>query len=213
MNIRADYCERYFRKFFYIFLACLAWSLYCLYDAWIAYPANLVRANVYYSEFADLGDDRARAWIARTEQEGWSSDVPKEPAKIENDIIAQYVQIAICMAIGIPMLLKYLWARGSYIEANEREIKPSWTGAVPFAEIEKIDKTRWERKGVAKLHYKTGNQSSIFTMDDFKFERQPMAKIMAFAEKDLPDAAIIGGPREELRWTQDSSGNWQVEAN
>jgi len=193
MAIRADYEEGFFRKFLLIALVCFAYSLWCLYDGLIAYPAKLQRAQVYHTELAPLGEQRSKAWIERTEQKGWPQDIPKEPAKIENDIVWQYIQIAICLVIGVPLLLKYALARGTYIEADQQEIRPSWrTRAIPVAAISKIDKSRWKKKGIAKLYYQIEGQSHSFVLDDFKFARQPMSEIMSLAERNLPDTAIIG---------------------
>jgi hypothetical protein len=196
MTVRADYEEGFFRKFLLIALVCFAYSIWCLYDGWIAYPAKLQRAEVYHTEMAPLGEERSKAWIERTEKEGWPQDIPKEPAKIENDIVWQYIQIGICLLVGVPLLLKYLMARGSYIEADGQSIRPSWRSQpVPLDAITKIDKSRWKKKGIAKLFYQVDGQTYSFVMDDFKFARQPMSEIMSLAERNLPDTSIVG-PRE-----------------
>jgi hypothetical protein len=84
-------------------------------------------------------------------------------------------------------------ARGTYVAADDDAIRPSWRrDPIPFSAITKIDKTRWEAKGIAKLTYTTDGGERAFTLDDFKFARAEMAQIMARAERDLPDNAIIG---------------------
>lgn len=200
MNVKAQSEEGFFRKFLYIALVCLAYSVWCLYDGLIAYPAKLVQSNVYHGELASLeGDQRDKAWLERTITEGWPTHVPKAPDEIKNDIVKQYMQIAVCLVIAIPMLLKYFLARGTYVEATEDEIRPSWTKTViPFASITKIDKAKWAKKGIAKLFYTVDGKTKMFTMDDFKFVQADMALIMTRAERDLPDSAIIGPRQSEL---------------
>jgi hypothetical protein len=193
MQIQADYQEPFFRKFLLISLICFAYGLWCLYDGLVAYPANLERAKVYHVEMAELGEEREAAWLERTQTEGWPIPIPDKPDKIEGEIVTQFVQIGIVLAIGIPMLLKYLLARGTYVAADDDAIRPSWRrDPIPFSAITKIDKTRWEAKGIAKLTYTTDGGERAFTLDDFKFARAEMAQIMARAERDLPDNAIIG---------------------
>jgi hypothetical protein len=206
MQVKALYEEGFFRKFLYIALVCLAYSVWCLYDGLIAYPADLLRSKVYYEEMASLEEAaRQTAWLDRTTAEGWPVYVPKPPSDIENGIVQQYLQIAVCLLIAIPLLFKYFLARGTSIEANDEEIRPSWCKVIiPFAAITKIDKTRWKQKGLAKLYYTVNDRTKTFVLDDFKFAQAEMAKIMARAERDLPDAAIVG-PRQSAPPTEASS--------
>ncbi|MBL8890348.1 MAG: hypothetical protein JNL67_10245 [Planctomycetaceae bacterium] len=215
MHVKAQYEEGFFRKFLYIALVCFGYSVWCLYDGWIAYPAKLVQANVYHGELANLeGDERDKAWLDRTTAEGWPTHVPKTPEEIKNDIVQQYVQIAVCLVIAIPLLLKYLLARGTFIEATEAEIRPSWyKTAIPFAAIAKIDKARWAKKGIAKLFYTIDGRTKIFTMDDFKFAQAEMAQIMLRAERDLPDSAIIGPRQSELPGDEDDEQDGDAGGN
>lgn len=205
MQIRAAYQESFFRKFLFIALICFAYGLWCLYDGLVAYPAKLERAKVYHVEMSELAEAREAAWLERTLTEGWPIYIPDKPDKIESDIVTQFVQIGIVLAIGIPMLLKYLLARGTCVAADDQAIRPSWRrDVIPFSAITKIDKTRWEAKGIAKLTYATDGGERTFTLDDFKFARPELAQIMARAERDLPDSAIIG-PRQVVATSVESS--------
>lgn len=203
MQIQAAYQESFFRKFLFIALICFAYGLWCLYDGLVAYPAKLERSKVYHVEMAELGEGREAAWLERTQSEGWPIYIPDKPEKIESDIVTQFVQIGIVLVIGIPMLLKYLLARGTYVAADDEAIRPSWRrDVIPFAAITKIDKSRWGPKGIAKLTYTQDGGERTFIMDDFKFARAEMAQIMERAERDLPDNAIIGS-RQNATTTAD----------
>jgi hypothetical protein len=141
MQVHAAYQESFFRKFLFIALICFAYALWCLYDGLGAYPAKLERAQVYHGEMLEMAEGREAAWLERTQTEGWPIHIPDKPEKIESDITTQFVQIGIVLAIGIPMLLKYLLARGTYVAADDQAIRPSWRReAIPFAAITKIDK-------------------------------------------------------------------------
>ncbi len=196
MNIRADYCDKYFRRFLYIFIGCAAYSAYCLYDALIGYPPKFEPAKIYHVELKG-STDRSTEWQKIATEKGWSTYVPKTVEEIENDISQQYAQIILCSVIGLPMLLKYLAARGSFVQANENEIKPSWKKAIALDSIKKIDKTKWAEKGIAVVSYQVNNVANVFKLDDFKFDRKPMTEIIRLIESKLGDDAIIGGEREK----------------
>lgn len=195
-SIRANYDEKFFRKFLYIALVLFAYSVWCLYDGLVAYPAKLVRAKVYHEELAGANEDRDRLWLERVEQEGWPEYVPEVPEKVQNGIDWQYIQLIGCFAVAIPMVLKYVLARGSFVEADDNELRPSWTKPVSLDAVTKVDKSRWAKKGIAKVYYQAEGKSQVFVMDDFKFDRAAMSQIMRRIEARLDDSAVIGGPRE-----------------
>lgn len=192
MNLRANVCEGYFRRFLYIFLGCFAYSMWCLYDGMIAYPAKLERAMVYHEQL-DEAEDRNAEWLIIAQEKGWPEFVPETPAHIRNGITYQWGQIALLSLIGIPMLLKYVLAFGSYVEASETELKPSWRAPILISSISKIDKSRWQEKGIAKVFYQENQKTQKFVMDDFKYEREVMSEIMSRLESQSPNVVIIGG--------------------
>jgi len=45
---------------------------------------------------------------------------------------------------------------------------------VPLGTIGKIDKRRWDRKGIAYIHYElTGGRIGCLRLDDFVYQREP----------------------------------------
>ncbi|MEM9587635.1 MAG: hypothetical protein AAGA03_10170 [Planctomycetota bacterium] len=194
MMLRADVCPGYFRKFLYIALACFAYSAWCLYDAFVAYPAQLEVARAY--ESIDKSQ-RLNAWPEMAKKNGWSPREPKKSAKdISDGIGKQFAMVAICALIAVPALLKWFSGQGTWVEGDETLIRNSRGQEVPLGSIVKIDKTKWPDKGIAKIHYEVDGKSKKFVMDDFKYEREPMGSLMEFAEAQVTDEQIIGDQRE-----------------
>src|SRR5207253_5335177 len=58
---------------------------------------------------------------------------------------------------------------------------------VAFNNIRRIDKRKWDRKGVAYLHYEHGSPPSqhVLKLDDFSYERQATDDILHRIEKHV----------------------------
>ncbi|QDT12057.1 hypothetical protein K239x_40650 [Planctomycetes bacterium K23_9] len=213
--IRASYDPRYFRRFLWVALVCMAYSLWCCYDAWVAYPAKGEVALAYEAvkakfdganpeppqdDMLDLGFPRSQTkwlatWEAVAKENGWPPEPPEKTAKeIGEDIGKQYFMMVLCGLVGVPSLIKWWRGQGTWVEGDESTIRNSRGKELQIANIVKIDKRKWEDKGIAKIHFlEKGDRKKVFVMDDFKFQREPMAKIMAFAEANLTPEQIIGG--------------------
>ena len=62
---------------------------------------------------------------------------------------------------------------------------------VPLDSILRIDKTRWERKGIAEIEYQLSDTSTAgrLTLDDFIYERKPTDLIVEHLEQHLTSTA------------------------
>ena len=191
--LRANYVPGYFLRFLLVALGCFAFAMYCLYDGFIAYPKKLEIAKVYY-EMPE--ENRATLWREKAKENGWSFETPKEPKKIEYGIVQQWVMAGLCALIGIPALLKWFLAKGTWIEGDEKTIRTSKGKEVAIDQITKINKRKWEEKGLATIHYTDNGKPKKFVMDDFKYDREPMGQLMRYAEANLSADQIIGGKSE-----------------
>lgn len=209
MKIRADYDPRYFRRFLYIALGCVAFAIWCFYDALVAYPRELVRSEAYWTASPDTPGEyiamEREPWRTLVREKGWSTDPPEKPGTMAQKIVSQYFYAGICLLVGIPLLLKWVLARGSWLEADEEQLTTSWGPAFRFDQVREIDKTRWEKKGITRVRYDVDGQLRTFSLDDFKFLREPLGRILFSLEQTLSDAQITGGPREAGPQSQGSS--------
>ncbi len=194
MNIRADYTPGYFRRFILIAIACFAFTAWCFYDALVKYPAQLKQSEIYWELDQETRYDK---WREITREKRWSSATPDQPDEIRHKIDSQYFYAAISVLIGLPCLIKWFRARGTWVEADKKGLRASWGPALQFEQMQSIDKTKWSNKGIAKIRYgEDGGRNRTFVLDDFKYDRQSMGEIIRRVEENLKDDQFIGGQRE-----------------
>jgi hypothetical protein len=202
MSLRADYDPRYFLRFLLIAIGCLLFAGWCFYDALVKYPAELVRSEVYWSESNEYGEkytgmERTR-WREVVAERNWPTAPPEQPDKLRHSITSQYFYAAICGMIGIPCLIKWFRARGTWVEGSETKLTTSWGDSFRYQDVVSVDKTKWQKKGVARIQYETDGTPGSFVFDDFKYQRATMSEILARIEAGLSDDQINGGERESV---------------
>ena len=80
------------------------------------------------------------------------------------------------------------------MEADEKSVTTSWGESLQIENITKIDKRKWEKKGIASVHFKNEfGLDKFMVFDDFKYDRDSMGEIMKLAEKNLKPDQIVGG--------------------
>ncbi|MEM6471951.1 MAG: hypothetical protein AAF802_20495, partial [Planctomycetota bacterium] len=104
--------------------------------------------------------------------------------------------VVLCGLVGVPALMMFMSGQGTWIEGDETVLKSSKGKEVPIDSIQKIDKRKWEAKGIAKIYYEQDGKTKKFVMDDFKFDRKPMGELMLFAEANLDESQVIGDDLE-----------------
>ena len=188
--IRAESHAPFFRRFLYVFLGCFAFTCWFLYDGLIGYPQQRVIAEAY-EEIPE--EDRAEQWPEVAKENGWSTLVPAKTSKeITHGIGQQFMFTVICGIMSIVVLMKFIGGQGAYVEGDSEVIRTHKGVEVPIRSITSIDKHKWEDKGIAKIRYQVDGKQKTFIMDDFKFQREPMAQIMEFAEAHLDRESILG---------------------
>ncbi|MCH2179786.1 MAG: hypothetical protein MK106_13380, partial [Mariniblastus sp.] len=203
MKIRADSNNGFLQRFLLIAIVCLGFGLYCLYDGFVAYPAELIRSTAFYElekrgEVESDGISFASQWEALAAENGWSIDKPKKkPAIIQSDILWQYGMAGIAFMIGFPVLYNFFKTRNSWLESDGHAVTTSWGQTMELAQVEMVDKKKWEKKGIAKVTYQSNGQRAKMVIDDFKYEREPVGEILSQIESQVDREQIIGGPSQQ----------------
>lgn len=201
---RADFTPSYFRRYLWVTLACIAFSLWCCKDAFITYPKKGEISAAYEAlqkEFEETErplTELPGAWEKVAEPKGWSTIQPgKSTEDIRADIGKQFFMMVLCGVVAVPAFIKWARGQGTWVEGDEELIRNSGGQELKIGEITKIDKRKWEEKGIAYIHYlDDGKRKKKFVMDDFKFDRDAMGQIMRHAEAGLKPDQITGGPSE-----------------
>lgn len=203
MKIRANSNAKFLRRFLIIAAVCLGYGCWCLYDSFVTGPKHTKKSEAYWVKGEE---DGVAGWVPRHSEEEWSKIAqenhwpigkPKTPSEAQGFLYYNYILAAICLTVGTVVLVKYFGVINAWIEADEKGLTASWGQEFSFDAINKIDKKKWEHKGIAKVYYSHNDSEKRFVLDDFKFLRQETDEILVLMEKGLKDDQIINGPREK----------------
>ena len=192
MPLRADVNMRFYMRFAFISAVCLVFCVWSLYDGLVKYPNQRERALTYVKM---KENDQKDEWRELAAKNGWHHGNPGEP-KSEADIMNQFVMAGVTGVLSLTFLVSVIAARGRWIEATETGLRASWGQELKFDQIVDINKRKWANKGIAKIRYRDNGRTRRFTIDDFKFHREPTDEILRITEAHVDEDQIVGGPPE-----------------
>lgn len=144
-------------------------------------------------------------WDAVCEENSWSKEYPGEP-KNPYAIDQQFYMAAGIIPFSLFFLVTLLRNRGRWVEGSEVGLRNSRGDVLAFEEIEQFDKKRWDKKGIAKVHYVTGNSKKLFLLDDCNYEYQPIRTIVRLVESKIqPDQITGGDPEPSMRENEETA--------
>lgn len=188
MSVRANISKGYIWRPGVIGAMALLFSGWFGYDGMVAYPLALEIQEAYNQVVSDNPGDpleQARIWADHAKTQGWPTGVPK--SKIEkNDPFTQRVIAGITAPVGIYFLATFFLTRSRWVEADEQGLRTSSGLQTDYASVISIDKSRWQRKGIAVVHYDSGGQSGRVLLDDWKFDRESTKRILEAIEERMP---------------------------
>lgn len=167
-----------------ICLAVAGLGFWFLYDGLIAWPANNVRATVYFDLKKQYGEDTPeldKAWETTAQERGWKTKKPKKiygPSDLRTQII-----FAVAALAGAGFCVFHYFKSLPQTTCLEKGtlILPGGK-MIDITKIRTISKSRWDSKGIADLTYETtGGNRVKFIIDDYKFIGG--AEILAEIEK------------------------------
>ncbi len=200
MSERANFQSSYLKRYLLLAGVCLPLSLWFAYDGFIGYPKKLEYAHAYDPLRELDSKDRNSQWQAITSEKGWPNRIPEKKAEeVADSIVGQYIWGSLSFLAGFVALLYYLRSRGTWVEPTPTGLTTSWGQTLDFKDVSRLDKKKWETKGIAKVTYRDNSLSRVFVFDDFKFEREPLGKILRSLEKSLDRDQIFGGPPESQK--------------
>ncbi|MBX3417794.1 MAG: hypothetical protein KF851_09335 [Pirellulaceae bacterium] len=197
MSLRANFQTSYLWRYAILAIVCLGFSTWFLYDGFVGYPLKF-EAATEWEKLSHLDtDERAAKWREIVAEKNWPKKTPDQKAEeIKSAIPGQYFWGGLTAILGIPALLFFLTSRMSWVERTETGLTTSWGQTIDFSTVTKLDKTKWAKKGIAKATYSDNGRQRVFVFDDFKFEREPLGKMLYDLEQVLGDEQVVGGPRE-----------------
>ena len=186
----------YRNRLLLIALGALFYAALCVYDARVKYP-DQIKANESIEQLKKDYPDWKDRWPEVAEANGW--DPTKEPKeRTEGDITTQWWQFVIVFPIGTFCLFSVLiWSRRS-IGIDDTKFYGYGGVELPFDQITRIDASRWDRKGIARVYYSVDDTEKSILIDDFKFERQPTNEIFKRLKEAVGEDKIEGLDNPDL---------------
>lgn len=180
----------YYRRTRYIMaLLLIAGGAWFGYDGFVGYPRENQQLREINSQLAEAqrSQDNQRIRELSDQQKKFKRH-SGELAHSDMDILIQKV---LCFALPPIGLLLLFWtfynSRGAYRLADQTLHAPGHP-PVPVDAIRKIDKRKWDRKGIAYLAYElSGGKSGTIKLDDFVYDRGPTDAILSQIEKLTAD--------------------------
>ena len=147
----------------------LAFSGWFFYDGAIGYPEQ----QRVFELWEDLRENHPE-WRAEWNQLMNEHGYPANPdGKSELDIFVQYLLGVITGGLGLLFLFGFVRTFGRWVAADDEALTANGGHRAAFDRIESVDTERWDRKGIAIVHYRDGaGQPRRITLDDWKFDRE-----------------------------------------
>ncbi len=133
------------------------------YDGWMSYPAE----NERWQAYEDVKDDPG-AWEPLAQEKGWPTAIPKT-RHTEESIMTQQGIGLVCGVIGLGLLIWIGIGMKNKVAADEQGIRACGQ-TIPYASVKNIDKSRWDSKGIAVVHYEHEGKPGKVTIDDYKYQ-------------------------------------------
>jgi hypothetical protein len=172
----------------YLFsLIVFALGLYFAYDGWIAWPAE----NAQVHDLLRKRDEAQAAGNANAVADLTAQLKPLKPHS-EWDLLLQRVLGFALPPVALVALLTWLRrSGGSYVlDLGAQTLSVRGQAPVSLSAITSIDRSLWDRKGIARVHYTAADGSSRrLSLDDFIYQRQPTDEIVKHIEDRLSAAA------------------------
>lgn len=166
----------------------VGFGLYFLYDGFIGYPKKnkIYDAHQRFEEiqeerktFLESGKTSAdwkviaqekgypdqEEWIDYAAENGW----PEKPPEKRYSTTDQFVCGALCIAVGLAILGTMMINRSKILRADAESFTTPNGQRVRFASARKVDKRKWDNKGLCYVHYEEDGKTKRAVIDDLKF--------------------------------------------
>lgn len=181
----------YYRNTRYIMaILCVFGGLWFALDGWRNWPESNRMAEEVDAKLLHAQQSNDTEGIRK-----YSEEQKQYKRHSATDIKLQKILACALPPIGILILVWSLYkTRGVYrLEGTTLSI-PGHPD-IQLDDITKIDKQKWDRKGIVYLHYTTqNNQSGIIKLDDFLYDRPPTDEIFKRIEAYLLPATAEQPP-------------------
>ena len=136
-----------------------------------------------------------KAWSEECEKNNWPLDYPGEP-KNPYAIDQQFYMAAGIIPFSLFFIVTWLRQRNAWVEGDAKGLRNSRGASLEYDQIESFNKKRWDKKGIAWVHYNDGVSKRRFLLDDCNFEYKAIRKMVRMVEANIDREQITGGEPE-----------------
>src|SRR5215218_8582644 len=170
----------------------IAGGLWFAYDGWVKWPNE----NKLITKL-QVDKEEANKANNQNEIDRIAKELTQHTPHPDMDLLFQK---ALAIALPLAGIAYGAWTmqatRGRYRLEGDTLYVPGHPPVSLQYDIRRIDKRKWDRKGIAYLHYQAGGppaRSGIVKLDDFAYERKPTDEILERIERNvLPSDAPQG---------------------
>ena len=174
---------------------CLLYTLWCFWDAFVAYP-NQQRHAEAFAKAQEEGILDTEEWAKTAEENGWNAEKDPGNPRTSGDILTQFIQAAISGPFALIFGVGFVRTLGRWIAIEGDGLNTSWGQRVSFSNISSLNKQRWKSKGIAVVRYEENGKPRTIVLDDWKYTRQPTIDMVKIVESHLSFEQIVGGAPE-----------------
>ncbi len=153
-------------------------SAWFSYDGFVSYPRQRHIA-LAYQVFQQ--ENRVDQWPDHALAQGWP--VTPEAPKSQSDILLQRILGLAALPLGLLFSLISFRSVGRWTACDDTGIQTSTGLNIPYASITRIDKKRWQKKGIVVVHYKHEDKTGCLVLDDWKYNAQATETILRTLEE------------------------------
>ena len=164
------------KGFLALFFAAI--GLWFLFDGIHGFPSSNERW-LAHEKFKT--ENRLSEWPAFAKNAGWNDEPPHKLYKKE-DIAGQYVLGSLSLLIGIGTFVYWTRQIKRVFKFEDGVVILPDGKRVPLQAITKLNLKKWDSKGLGTIYYSIDGRSGKFTLDDYKFDPDPIREIMAEIE-------------------------------
>ncbi len=177
MNLETRLTATWRNRFLFVALMIIGFAAWFFYDGLVTWPAEAQRFEEYdriATEMMERGEASGResrevkmAWERFAEAQGWSKKTPSE--RTDEDIQGQFTWGTGTGLVGLLFLGWVLWHQTLKIRADDQFVYSARGKPVPWESIKRVDRSKWEKKGIAVAIYEEAGKEKKLILDDYKF--------------------------------------------
>jgi hypothetical protein len=154
------------------------------------YPANTNFEEKWPEILFKLGESNTtELWKEYSKEKGWPQQVdPDEDAKSKRKINEQIWAAAACFVFTALTSFFLIRTKGRVMKVDDEGYYPPGGSLIPFSDMTRLDKRKWETKGLATLTYRSGGEEKKAKIDGMvygQFKEEEGAPAEALFQKVL----------------------------